>query len=130
MSPQAASHRTRRIARFRHDGQPSVFTCPDCQGTLFVARQENVILFRCRVGHAYSPESMLESQEENVERLLWSAARALEEQAEYISQMAEQLSNGEDSTTARDYFRKALSAMRKSYAIRKLIAADGKSLRG
>jgi two-component system chemotaxis response regulator CheB len=129
MAPQAAPHRTRRIARFRHDSHPSVFTCPDCQGTLFVVRQENVIRFRCRVGHSYSPESMLESQDENVERLMWSAARALEEQAEYISQMVEQLSDREDSTMARNYFRKALSAIQKSDAIRKLITASGKSLR-
>jgi hypothetical protein len=34
---------------------------------------------------------MLEAQDENVERLMWSAIRALCEQAEYIAQLASQL---------------------------------------
>jgi len=127
MARKAASRRT-TITRFPHDGEPSVFTCPDCQGTLFLIHQENVLRFQCRVGHAYSPESMLESQDENVERLMWSAARALEEQGEYINQMADQLAESGDSTTARDYFRKALSAIQKSDAIRRLIIAGGKAV--
>jgi hypothetical protein len=73
---------------------------------------------------------MLESQDENVERLMWSAARALEEQAEYISQMADQFADGEDTTMARIYFRKALSATQKADVIKKLIAGDGRVFRG
>jgi hypothetical protein len=33
---------------------------------------------------------MMDAQNENVERLMWSAARALEEQSEYIGRMADQ----------------------------------------
>jgi two-component system chemotaxis response regulator CheB len=37
--------------------------------------------FRCRVGHAYSPETMLGAQSEVLEEALWSALKTLEESA-------------------------------------------------
>ena len=77
--------------QFRQGGTPSVFTCPDCQGTLFLLSDNGLIRYRCRIGHVYSPESMLEAQDEKVERLMWSAARALEEQAQYITELAGEL---------------------------------------
>ena len=120
MARQAALHRKSKLAHLRHDGKPSVFTCPDCQGTLFVIHRQNLGQFQCRVGHLYSPESMMEAQNENVERLMWGTARALEEQGEYMSQVADQ-ADGEDSTMARNYLRKALSAMQKADALQKLI---------
>ena len=41
-----------------------------------------VVEFRCRVGHRYSEESMVEAQTDAVERAQWAALRALEEKAE------------------------------------------------
>src|SRR5262249_53965069 len=34
-------------------------TCPDCRGTIWEVPRGNGNEFRCRVGHAYSPKSML-----------------------------------------------------------------------
>ena len=56
---------------------PSVFTCPECSGTLFETR-ESKLHFRCRVGHAYSPDSLLSEQNGSVEAALWTAIRTLE----------------------------------------------------
>lgn len=51
-----------------HSGRvPSSFTCPDCQGTLFIVSDHQLMQFRCRIGHLYSPESMLDAQTDNVE---------------------------------------------------------------
>ena len=79
--------RPRSQTKTQHDGRPSVFTCPDCQGTLFEIHANGILQFRCRTGHTYSPLSMLEAQDDNVERLMWSAIRALSEQAEYIERL-------------------------------------------
>ena len=79
--------RPRSQTKTQHEGRPSVFTCPDCQGTLFEIKEDGIRQFRCRTGHTYSPLSMLEAQDENVERLTWSAIRALSEQAEYIARL-------------------------------------------
>jgi len=83
-----------------------------------------MIRFQCRIGHLYSPESMLEAQDDNVERLMWSATRALEEQAEYISQMADQIAKASDQPTADGYAAKSRSAMEKARKLRLLLDTD------
>lgn len=44
--------------------------------------------YRCRVGHLYSPESLLADQGVAVEKALWAAIRILEEQAEFAHRLA------------------------------------------
>jgi two-component system chemotaxis response regulator CheB len=70
-------------------GAPSVFTCPECHGTLWEADEHNVLRFRCRVGHIYSPESMIAAQTDEVDRALWTALRTLEERAALAHRLAE-----------------------------------------
>jgi two-component system chemotaxis response regulator CheB len=124
MARQTRSRRKTKKSGTGSDGEPSRFTCPDCQGTLFLLRTGNLVRFRCRIGHLYSPESMMEAQDENVERLMWSATRALEEQAEYIHQMAEQIAKGADHSQSRQYASKSRAASQKAGALRKLLTID------
>ena len=62
-------------------GQPSVFGCPDCGGTLWELQDGELIRFRCRVGHAWTANGLLAEQSEGIETALWTALRALEERA-------------------------------------------------
>ena len=65
-----------------HPGMPSPYSCPECGGVLWELQQDGEMLrFRCRVGHAYTSESLTHEQASAVEHALWSALRALEEQA-------------------------------------------------
>ena len=50
-------------------GTPSAFSCPDCSGVLWEIEEGNLLRFRCRVGHAYSTDSMNLAQDD--ERLTW-----------------------------------------------------------
>jgi two-component system chemotaxis response regulator CheB len=70
-------------------GPPSNVTCPECSGTLFEIDEGKSIRFRCRVGHAYSEESLMNAQTDSVERALWTALRALEERVALINKIAE-----------------------------------------
>jgi two-component system chemotaxis response regulator CheB len=107
-------------SHFEHDGTPSVFTCPDCQGTLFEVENDGFMQLRCRTGHTYSPQSMLQAQDENVERLLWAGVRALLEQAEYIAQLSSNL-KGRKEKVSEEFTAKGREAEQNANALRKLI---------
>ncbi len=78
------------LERGERPGEPSPLTCPDCGGVLWELRNDNLIRFRCHVGHAYSSDSLLAQQADSVETALWSAIRALEEKAALARRMAVQ----------------------------------------
>ena len=69
-------------------GRVSVFSCPECHGSLWEADEAGILRFRCRVGHVYSSESMLAAQTDSVDRALWAALRALEERAALTRKLA------------------------------------------
>jgi len=76
---------------FRGDerpGQPSAFSCPDCGGVLWQIEDGEYTRFRCRVGHAYSPESMLGAQADVLEEALWTAMKTLDESARLAKRLA------------------------------------------
>jgi two-component system chemotaxis response regulator CheB len=76
------------LARDDRPGQPSPYSCPDCGGVLWQIEDGEYVRYRCRVGHAYAPETMLSAQEEMLEEALWSAAKTLEETARLSAKLA------------------------------------------
>lgn len=76
-------------AQTRKIGTPSTLACPDCGGPLWQVKDDALARFRCSVGHAFSAGTLLESQEESVEKALWVALRTLEERARMLRKMAE-----------------------------------------
>lgn len=63
-------------------GARAELVCPTCQGVLTEAHPGGGFEhFRCHVGHAFSLESLVREQSEELERALWAAVRALEESA-------------------------------------------------
>lgn len=56
----------------------SGFSCPDCQGNL-VELDAETARYRCRVGHAWTAEALLDQQSSDLERALWMALRTLDE---------------------------------------------------
>ena len=74
--------------RLRDLGEASGLTCPDCNGAIWEIHDGQTVRYRCRVGHAYSPETMMKAQGDAVERALWTAVRALEERAALVRRLA------------------------------------------
>jgi two-component system, chemotaxis family, protein-glutamate methylesterase/glutaminase len=70
-------------------GHPSGFSCPGCQGVLFELDGEPAPRYRCRVGHAWSPRTLVGEQTATVEEALWVALRTLEENAAINLRLAE-----------------------------------------
>lgn len=71
-------------------GQPSVYTCPSCSGSLLRIGNTNPVRFRCHTGHAYTAASLDDEQREKVENATWSAIRALQEHAMLLQEMIRQ----------------------------------------
>ena len=73
-------------------GKPSPYSCPDCGGVLWEIEDgdgdRDYVRYRCRVGHAFSPETMLDAQNEVLEEALWSAIKTLEESARLSARLA------------------------------------------
>ncbi|MDB6123055.1 MAG: CheB methylesterase [Pedosphaera sp.] len=80
-------------------GKPSSLTCPECDGGLWEIKEGKKLRFRCREGHAYSGESLIEGQSESVETALWAAVRALEERVTILQRLASQARERKHSHT-------------------------------
>ncbi len=70
-------------------GPPTAFVCPECQGPLWETKTGSALQFRCHVGHAYSPDSLLADHSDSLERALWSAVRTFDEQAALLRRLGE-----------------------------------------
>ena len=71
----------------RVPGDPSIFTCPDCRGTLWEIKEGGLLRYRCRVGHAFSTEGLVGAQAQEVEAALYAALRTLEEHLSLTDRM-------------------------------------------
>ena len=74
----------------RRAGKPSPFSCPECGGVLWELQDGELLRFRCRVGHAFSVDSILAEQSNVLEEALWAALKTLEESVSLSSHMATQ----------------------------------------
>jgi two-component system chemotaxis response regulator CheB len=91
----------------RPAGPPTGFTCPECSGALWELRDGALVRYRCRVGHSYSEDAMVEAQGEAVEAALWTALEVLEERGELLRRIAGRMegkprSAGQFQQAARD----------------------------
>ncbi len=84
-------------------GMVSVFTCPDCGGSLWQVDDATLIRFRCHVGHAYDGEILLSEQSEALEAALWTSIRTFREKAVLARQMAERERKLGNPTAAERY---------------------------
>ena len=70
-------------------GTLSAFTCPECHGALWELRDGVLVRYRCRVGHAYTDQGLVDNKARGVEDALWTALTALEESAAIAARVAE-----------------------------------------
>lgn len=100
------------------EGPASSFTCPECHGALWELRDEKLVRYRYRVGHAYAPETLAAHQASHVEDALWAAYRALQESAALAARLGERATASGMADAARRYADKRNDAEAKAKAIR------------
>ncbi|MCA1617842.1 MAG: chemotaxis protein CheB [Acidobacteria bacterium] len=101
-------------------GSPSVFTCPECHGTLLQLKENDRPRYRCHTGHAYSSDSLLSELTESVEDTLWSAIRSIAESAMLMRHMAEHVGESDAPAAAR-FLEKAREAERRGEIVRRAV---------
>jgi two-component system chemotaxis response regulator CheB len=106
-----------------HPGEPSPYSCPECGGVLWELRDAELIRFRCRVGHAYTNETLTTEQAITVEHALWTALRALEEQAAMRRRMADRAGRQGHTTSADRYQDRARELEHQAQQVRTLLLA-------
>ncbi|HEY0171969.1 MAG TPA: chemotaxis protein CheB [Pyrinomonadaceae bacterium] len=101
-------------------GQPSVYACPECHGTLLQLKENGRTRFRCHTGHAYSADSLLAEITEHVEASLWNSIRAIDESVMLMRHMAGHIGESDSGTAAR-FVRRAEEAERRSELVRSAV---------
>jgi two-component system, chemotaxis family, protein-glutamate methylesterase/glutaminase len=111
-------------------GEPSIYSCPECQGTLWEIYDGDLLRFRCHVGHAYSAESLIAEQTEALEGALWTALRSLEENIAISKRMAHRAYNRDQELLARRFEDRALELEQHASSIRQVLQSNNKLVIG
>lgn len=109
------------LVAMERSGLPSGFICPDCGGSLWEMEQKGLLHFRCRVGHAWSPDSLLEEQAVELEEALWTALRALEEHSALAQRVAKSARSRSNEPVATRFERQLVDLQRRAVVIRRLL---------
>jgi two-component system, chemotaxis family, protein-glutamate methylesterase/glutaminase len=108
-------------------GAESPFSCPTCGGVLRET-PDDILRFRCRVGHAFGADSLLHAQSDTIDDALWMALRSLQERAELSTRLRKRMEQrGQDKLAAR-YEQRRLEAEQAAVKIRAaLLGRDAES---
>ena len=102
-------------------GTRSTVTCPECQGTLWEL-SDDPVQFRCHVGHAYSPRTLMAEHTRRLEDALWAAIRSFEESASLSERVAARF-QGADADVMERLKLRGRTATLHAQELRKLIDA-------
>jgi two-component system chemotaxis response regulator CheB len=110
--------------RLTKSGQSSGFTCPECHGGLWYVEDEGILKLRCRVGHRYTFEGLLTEQRTSVEAALWTALRALEENAELARRLLERSTSRSNTFLAARYSAQIATLDHRAAVIREVLDSE------
>ncbi len=96
--------------------------CPECGGVLGEREEAGVTHWECRVGHRYSPESLVNAQAQAVEAALWAAIRGLEDHGALLERTASRLQRSGRTTSAQALRNRASDICAQAKAVRDAFA--------
>jgi two-component system chemotaxis response regulator CheB len=104
------------------EGEDLPTICPECGGVLTERSEAGMTQWECRVGHRYSPTSLVDAQAHDVEAALWAAVRVLEDRHILLERMASQLEARGQERSARSFRRRARDASEQAQLVRDALA--------
>jgi two-component system chemotaxis response regulator CheB len=114
---------TQQTVEVNDMGEPSGFSCPDCAGTLVELDAERK-RFRCRVGHAWTADALLDAQAGTLERALWTALRTLEEKVSLARKLRMDAQNRGSERLAERYARTEEESVHAADVLRGYLLSD------
>lgn len=131
MESDMAELELKAMQSFDRPGTPSPFGCPECGGVLWELNEGKLLRFRCRTGHAFSTQSLISEQSQDVEIALWTALRALEEKAALSQRLAERARVNKSTLSAQRFQEQGDTCQRHAALVRKLLLnGDGNGQQG
>jgi two-component system, chemotaxis family, protein-glutamate methylesterase/glutaminase len=104
--------------------------CPECGGVLSERAEAGVLQWECRIGHRYSPDTLIDAQADSVEGALWAAIRALADRGALLGRMAQQAEERGQHRSGRRFRRQSQAASDQADVVRQaLTGAAGTALR-
>lgn len=111
------------LADPQRPGSMTGLSCPDCHGPLFQLGEQPP-RYRCRVGHAWSVETLAAEQAESVENALWLALRTLEDKARLHRKIADSADSRDAQHVVRTSREAADQADANAHTIRTLLTGQ------
>ena len=101
--------------------------CPECGGVLSERSSAGVLQWECRVGHRYSPDTLLDAQADSVEAALWAAVRALDDRAILLSRMSRQAEKRGQTRSARRFRHQSEAADEQAQIVRQALTGAART---
>ena len=106
-------------------GAPAGFGCSECGGSQYALSDGEILHFRSRVGHAWSPDTLLAEQSEALEAVLWTALPSLEEQAALSGDLTARMLRRDSPNTAARFEAQEITARRNAEFVRSVLGGAG-----
>jgi len=107
--------------------EKATVVCPECGGVLSERSEAGMLQWECRVGHRYSPETLIDLQADDVEGALWAAVRVLADRAVLLERMAKQAESRGQPKSARRFRHQAESSAEQAEIVRQALAGAAES---
>ena len=89
-----------------------------------------MLQWQCRVGHRYSPDTLIDAQADDVEGALWASIRVLADREALLNRLSDQAEKGGQRRAALRFRRQSQAAAEQIEIVRQaLIRAAGTTLR-
>lgn len=111
-------------------GKPSTLSCPECGGNLVEVEDGPLLRFRCKVGHAYGPETLAEAHRESIEQAIWVALRTHQDRAIMFRRLAERAREHGHAAVETNWTRSAQEAERTVAMLKEVLSKQGQELAG
>jgi two-component system chemotaxis response regulator CheB len=111
-------------------GMRTDITCPECGGVLWEEIDDQLTMYRCQAGHAFSADSLLAVQGEGLDTAIWRPIRMLRERGALLRRLATRASAQGRERSARYFEEQADDALRRASEMRRAMDGDASSRAG